>query len=165
MNITYRPIQKKDNLAVKELIQNVFVEFDAPREGTVFADPEMEDLFGLFEKTPKSIFYVAEKEGEVLGCCGVYPTEGLPPNVAEMVKLYLSSGARGKGIGKTLMDKCMESAQAFGFGSLYIESIPEFENAVKLYERQGFVRLKKPLGDTGHFTCSIWMLKNLGLQS
>ncbi|WP_215225887.1 GNAT family N-acetyltransferase [Echinicola shivajiensis] len=161
MNIQYRPIQIKDNQAVKELIQNVFVEFDAPREGTVFADPDMEDLYGLFERTSKSVFWIAEASGEILGCCGVYPTEGLPREVAELVKFYLAPSSRGKGIGKALLKKCTESAQELGFKSLYIESIPEFENAIGLYKRQGFRRLDQPLGDSGHFTCTIWMLKEL----
>ncbi|UCS94287.1 GNAT family N-acetyltransferase [Echinicola marina] len=161
MHIKYRLIQKKDNQAVKELIQNVFVEFDAPREGTVFADPEMEDLHGLFERTPQSVFWLAEADGEVLGCCGIFPTEGLPIKVAELVKFYLSPQSRGKGIGKELLKKCTQSARELGYQSLYIESIPEFENAIGLYEKQGFKRLEQPIGDSGHYTCSIWMLKEL----
>lgn len=161
MKITFRPIKKEDNQAVKKLIQQVFEEFDAPREGTVFADPEMEDLYGLFAQMPGSIFWLAEEGDEILGCCGIFPTEGLPDKCAELVKFYLSSHARGKGIGKTLMEKCTESARSMGYNSLYIESIPQFSSAVSLYERQGYVRLDKPLGDSGHFTCTIWMLKKL----
>ncbi|GGF32994.1 GNAT family N-acetyltransferase [Echinicola rosea] len=161
MTVIYRTIKKEDNPAVKVLIQQVFIEFDAPREGTVFADPEMDDLFGLFERTRNASFWLAMLEDEVLGCCGIFPTVGLPKGCAELVKFYLSPKARGKGIGRTLMEKCTASAQALGYDSLYIESIPEFSNAVRLYEKQGFRRLEEPLGESGHFTCSIWMLKKL----
>ncbi|GGZ21065.1 N-acetyltransferase [Echinicola pacifica] len=158
---TYRLIEKEDNLAVKKLIQAVFEEYDAPREGTVFADPEMEDLHGLFERAEKAVFWLAEEDGNILGCCGVYPTSGLPSGLAELVKLYLDAGARGKGIGKTLMEKCIASAQDMAYEGLYLESIPLFGQAVSLYEKVGFRRLSKPLGDSGHFSCSIWMLKDL----
>ncbi|AGA77548.1 GNAT family N-acetyltransferase [Echinicola vietnamensis] len=161
MNITYRHIQKEDNQAVKELIQAVFVEFEAPQEGTVFADPEMDDLHKLFLQEKKAVFWVAAAKDQILGCCGIYPTAGLPDGCTELVKFYLSPKARGKGIGKTLMEKCTESALALGYDALYIESIPAFSNAVRVYEKQGFQKLDRPLGNSGHFSCSIWMLKKL----
>ena len=42
---------------------------------------------------------VIEENGEVMGGCGYYPTEGLPDGYAELVKLYLSPKVRGKGYG------------------------------------------------------------------
>ena len=38
MEITIRPIEKKDNLKLAQIIRAVFVEHDAPRVGTVYAD-------------------------------------------------------------------------------------------------------------------------------
>ena len=37
---------------------------------------------------------------KILGCCGVYPTSGLPEQCVELVKFYLPKESRGKGIGK-----------------------------------------------------------------
>jgi GNAT superfamily N-acetyltransferase len=56
-----------------------------------------------------SAYWVAEKEGKILGGCGIYPTKGLPENYAELVKFYLSSESRGKGIGKELMEMSFSS--------------------------------------------------------
>jgi putative acetyltransferase len=44
---------------------------------------------------------------------------------------------------------------------MYIETLPELEKAIRVYEKFGFSYLDKPLGDTGHFGCSVWMLKAL----
>ena len=48
-----------------------------------------------------------------------------------------------------------------GYTEMYIESLPDFTKAVRIYEKQGFQRLKQPLGNSGHTTCNIWMLKQL----
>lgn len=79
----------------------------------------------------------------------------------ELVKMYLLPVARGLGIGASLMNKCMATAKQMGFASMYIETLPELEKAIRVYEKFGFSYLDKPLGDTGHFGCSVWMLKAL----
>jgi putative acetyltransferase len=160
MKHTIRPVEKKDNLQLAGIIREVFEEHDAPREGTVYSDPTTDNLCELFLK-PKSILWVAVSNNEPVGCCGIYPSEGLPADCAELVKFYLSANARGKGIGKELMQKCIRSAIDFGYRQLYLESLPHFEKAIGIYEKEGFVRLNKPLGASEHKTCSIWMLKEL----
>ena len=47
-NFTLRPIEKRDNAALAQMIRSVFEEHDAPTEGTVYTDPTTDDLFGLF---------------------------------------------------------------------------------------------------------------------
>lgn len=155
-----RKVEKKDNPALAKMIRAVFEEHDAPKEGTVYSDPTTDHLYELFE-IPKSILWVAENNGELLGCCGIFPTKGLPENCAELVKFYLPKEARGKGIGKQLMEQSVASAKEFGYTQLYLESLPHYSKAINIYEKQGFVRLNQPLGDSGHGSCDIWMLKNL----
>jgi putative acetyltransferase len=55
----------------------------------------------------------------------------------------------------------MSKAKEMGFVSMYIETLPELKKAISVYEKFGFNYLDKPLGDTGHFGCSVWMLKSL----
>ncbi len=160
MGITFRPIEKKDNLVLAELIRTVFREFKIDRPGTVYTDPTTDNLFSLFQK-PGSAYWVAEENETVLGGCGIYPTEGLPEGCAELVKIYLVKGCRGKGIGKELMNLSTSWAKQFGYGQLYLESLPELNNAVGMYERAGFTTITKPLGNTGHFGCTLWMVKDL----
>lgn len=155
-----RQIKKEDNLSLATMIREVFHEHDAPQQGTVYSDPTTDNLYDLFQ-TEKSMLWVAEIDNEVVGCCGIYPTIGLQKNCVELVKFYLSAKSRGKGIGKTLMEKSIESAREFGYSELYLESLPIYSKAVSIYEKQGFVKLDKPLGDSGHTTCDIWMLKQL----
>ena len=160
MSIIIRPIEKKDNPFIAELIRKVFREFKVDQPGTVYTDPTTDNLYKLF-KTPKSMYWVAEENEKLLGGCGVYPTEGLPENCAELVKFYLSSESRGKGIGKELMERSFGSAKEFMYTQLYLESFPELGKAVGMYEKAGFRYIDKPLGNSGHYACNIWMIKIL----
>lgn len=160
MAITYRKIQKSDNEGVAKMIRNVFIEYDAPKEGTVFTDPTTDNLHPIFT-VPNAILWVAEQDGVIVGSCGVFPTENLPDNCIELVKFYVSDKVRGTGVGKELMIKSEQSAIDFGYSQIYIESLPAFNNAVRIYTKQGYQLLEKPLGNSGHFGCDIWMVKDL----
>lgn len=142
------------------MIKTVFEEFGAAKQGTVYTDPTTDSLFEVFQ-IEKAELFVANINNEIVGCCGIYPTEGLPSNCVEIVKFYISNKARGLGIGTKLFDKCETFALKNSSNQLYIESIPEFNKAISIYKRLGFKSLKERLGNSGHFGCDIWLSKEL----
>lgn len=160
MDIAFRLIEEKDNKEIAELIRTVFREFNIHRPGTVYFDPTTDHLFELFSK-PGSEYWIADGNGIIIGGCGVYPTPGLPEGCAELVKFYLSASQRGNGIGRQLMEKTFDSAKRNGYRQLYLESLPELSRAISLYEKAGFKFITGPMGESGHFGCNIWMLKDL----
>ena len=160
MDLIIRPIQPEDNVQIAKVIRGALEDFNANKPGTVYFDPTTDDLFTLF-KTPNSAYYIALLNDEIVGGCGIYPTENLPDGYAELVKIYLHKTARGKGIGKALMLKCFEKAKELNYQHLYLESMPELNIAVGMYQKLGFKNLDKPLGNSGHFGCNIWMVKDL----
>lgn len=161
MKYTIRKIKKSDNRTLAEIIRTCFVEFGAPLTGTVYSDPTTDNLFKLFQEKENAVCFVAEAESEIFGCCGIYPTDGLPEKYAELVKFYLSPSARGKGIGKALFEKSIQAAVEMKFKYLYIESQPSFSKAVKMYQKYDFKYLDHSLGNSGHDNCDVWMLKKL----
>lgn len=160
MSILIRPIEEKDNVKLAGLIRSVLTEHGMNKPGTVYTDPTTDNLFDLF-KVNNSCYWVVEQGDAILGGCGLYPTEGLPKNCVELVKLYLSQELRGLGIGKKLMEMCTEAAINLGFTQIYLESMPELNSAVGLYEKLGYSTLNKPMGNSGHFACDLWMVKTL----
>ncbi len=160
MEITLRKIEKKDNEVLAKIIRSCFHDFKVATQGTVYEDPTTDNLSELFKQNNSALF-VAEIGGEVGGCCGIFPTDGLPENCAELVKFYIDKKFRGKGLGKSLMEKSIDFAKDSGYESIYIESLPEFSTAVSIYEKQGFTYLEKPLGNSGHSGCNLWMIKHL----
>lgn len=155
-----RSALKEDEPHLASIVRATFIEFDAPREGTVYSDPTTDHLFDLFNRSDAQL-WVAVLNSEVVGCCGIYPTQGLPDKVAELVKFYLTTSARGSGVGKALMHKSISSAKELGYEKLYLESMPQFSNAVNFYKRLGFIELTAPMGNSGHTSCSIWMMLSI----
>jgi len=159
-NINIRTIQPSDNPQLAIIIRNALTEFGANKPGTVFYDDTTDHLYELFQKTG-SIYYVAEKDGDIVGGAGIFPSQGLPERTCELVKMYLSPSGRGLGLGKKLIDKCLEFAGSYGYKQVYIETLPELKKAVSVYKKFGFENLNGPLGNTGHFGCDVWMLKKI----
>jgi len=158
--IQIRNIQIQDNAAIAKVIRGALTEFGANKPGTVYYDDSTDHLFELFQ-VPGAVYFIAEKEGEVLGGGGIYPTQALPDGTCELVKLYLHKDARGTGLGKQLLLKSMEWAKNNGYTQVYLESMPELSKAVSIYENVGFKRILQPLGNSGHCGCDIWMIKDL----
>jgi len=158
--VTIRTIQPGDNNALATIVRNSLAEFGANHPGTVYYDDSTDHLYELFQNI-NSIYFVALLRDEIAGGGGIFPSAGLPADTCELVKMYLKNTARGFGIGKMLIEKCIEFATAKGFKKIYIESMPELKKALGIYEKFGFRYLDGPMGNTGHFGCDIWMLKEL----
>ena len=158
--IKLRTIQKEDNVQLAQIIRDTLTEFKANKPGTVYYDETTDHLFELFQK-PGSIYYVALMDDEIVGGGGIYPSDGLPNGTCELVKMYLLPEARGIGLGKRIIEECLAFAKENGYMQVYIESMPELENALKVYEKFGFKYISAPLGNTGHHGCEKWMLRSL----
>jgi putative acetyltransferase len=159
-NIKIRKIQFEDNRELAIIVRNSLAEFGANKPGTVYYDDTTDHLYELFQE-PGSMYYVAEQDGTIFGGAGIFPSEGLPEGTCELVKMYLKSEVRGQGLGRLLIDQCLQFAKGFGYIQVYIETMPELKKAVSVYEKYGFEYLSGPLGNTGHFGCDVWMLKTL----
>ncbi len=160
MSITIRTIQPADNPFLSRIVKETLAEFGANHPGTVYYDATTDALFELFQKE-RSVYYVAEKDGEIVGGGGIYPTDGLPADTCELVKMYLLPQARGTGLGRTLIEKCLAFAKEAGYNYVYLETMPELKQALNVYAKFGFEFLKGPMGNSGHTGCSLWMLKRI----
>ena len=159
-NIFIREIQRGDNEAIAKVIREVFVQDGYPKTGTAFADFKLDFMYEAYD-FPRSVYYVVEENGEILGGAGVSPLENARENICELQKMYFIAQARGRGIGLQMIQKCLESAKVFAYEKCYLETLPEMVVAQNLYKKVGFEYLNESMGNTGHTTCPIWMLKKL----
>ncbi len=159
-NCIIRKIEKKDNQAVAQLIRNVFDELNIPKVGTAYADSYLDFMFEEYNK-PKSVYFVVEHGGKIIGSAGVAPLENEVETICELQKMYFLPEARGLGIGSQMMKLCLQAAKDFGFQKCYLETMPFMNDAQKLYKKVGFEYICSPMGSTGHVSCPVWMLKEL----
>lgn len=158
--IVIREIKPKDNTPLEAVIRACFYEFKIPLKGTAYEDPETKKMFESYQNDD-DIYYVIEKNGEVLGGAGVKPLRNFEGNICELQKMYFSPKVRGEGYGKQMFETCLNAAEKLGYEKCYIESAPQLKAAIHVYESFGFTHLKGPLGNTGHSSCSVWMIKDL----
>lgn len=153
-----REIQKRDNQQVKEVVQKVLVEMGVPKVGTAYEDKALNNMYAEYDK-PRMAYFVVEENGKILGGAGIAPLEKADPEICELQKMYTLPEARGRGVGAKIMEKCLAYAKSEGFKQCYLETLPYMENARKLYGRSGFKSLQEPMGDTGHYNCTMWMIR------
>lgn len=158
-----RTILPSDNPILARIVKDTLAEFGANHPGTVYYDSTTDALYELFQR-PGAVYNVAEVDGEIIGGGGIYPTEGLADDTCELVKMYLLPAARGLGLGRLLIEKCIDQAGRLGYKKIYLETMPELKQALKVYEKFGFEYLKGPMGNSGHTGCSLWMLKSLRFE-
>lgn len=155
-----RAIEIHDNAAIAKILRDSLSEHGAAKPGTAYFDESTDYLFEFFQK-PNCAYFVAQVDDIVVGGVGIYPTDNLPSGVCELVKMYIAKDFRGFGIGKALMAVALKFAKSMDYSAIYLESMPELDKAVSIYNHMGFKNLDAPLGSTGHFSCPIWMLKEI----
>lgn len=158
--IVIREIEVEDNPKIAKAIRSVLVEMGAPKVGTAYEDRSLDAMKETYTDLKKAYFVLAQ-DNEILGGAGIAPLENYNGNVCELQKMYFLPEARGKGLGAEMMKTCLNFAKQAGFNHCYLETLPYMQDAQKLYRKVGFKSLSEPLGDTGHYSCTVWMLKDL----
>ncbi|MGB3152517.1 MAG: GNAT family N-acetyltransferase [Maribacter sp.] len=155
-----REIKREDNAIVARVIRKVLVDLGVPKVGTAYADTALDHMFENYN-VPKATYFVVEESDHILGCAGVAQLENYDGNVCELQKMYFLEEARGRGLGKQMIETCLLRAKEFEFEKCYLETMPYMKEAQKLYKKFGFEYIDAPMGNTGHYSCPVWMLKTL----
>ena len=155
-----REIKKEDNPQIASVIREVFISDNYPKVGTAFVDTQLDFMFEAYDK-PRATYFVVEGNGKIIGGAGISQLENTTENICELQKMYFLQEARGKGIGFQMIQQCLEKATELGYQKCYLETLPEMLTAQHLYKKVGFEYLCEPIGNTGHTTCPVWMIKKL----
>lgn len=158
--VEIREIRPDDNREVARLIRRVLEEMGVPKVGTAYADKALEDMYAEYD-VPGATYFVVEEKGQIIGGSGIAKLQDFQGPVCELQKMYFLERARGRGIGSKMIGICMDRAREYGFEQCYLETMPNMESAQILYKRNGFEPITAPMGNTGHFSCPVWMLKQL----
>jgi GNAT superfamily N-acetyltransferase len=113
--------------------------------GQVLIDEPSDDL----------LLFLAREGAEVLGCFGLRLSN---PPFAEVKRVYVTPQARGRGVGRAMMDFAEQVALAHGAVTMRLDVRDDLIEARGLYEKCGYVPVE-PFNDdeyVGH-----WLAKDL----
>ena len=97
------------------------------------------------------LLLVVDPAGDVVGTAGIRLLE---PGVGEIKRMWIRPACRGLGLGRQLMDGCLEEARALGCGILRLDSERRLEAALGLYRSYGFREIPDYNGNP---RAEIWM--------
>jgi putative acetyltransferase len=120
-------------------VRDLFLEYAASLNFSLcFQDfeTELEGLPGAYAP-PQGTLLLAQSGGEFAGCVGVRP---LAAGRCEMKRLYVRGQYRGTGLGRRLAERAIAFARSAGYRSMLLDTLPQMEQATRLYRELGFVR-------------------------
>ena len=83
-------------------------------------------------------FWVIELQNTIVGMGAYYPIKRRK-NSVEICKMYLLPVARGKGLGRYLLQELENAIALAGFAQIWLETASVLAEAVKLYETSGYL--------------------------
>ena len=131
-----RSATNADAASVKALVFTVLAEYElrSDPEGT---DADLDDLEGQYISRGGAFDVVQDADGEIVGSVGLFPVDS---TTCELRKMYLKPHARGRGLGKRLLEHALSRARALGFSRVTLETAAVLREAIGLYTKYGFRR-------------------------
>lgn len=158
--VLLRPIRRDDDPEMARIIREVMTEVGATGAGSGFHDAEVDAMSRAYGPD-RAVYYVLEESGRLIGGAGIAPLPGADDDVCELRKMYVRPGGRNRGLGRALMERCLDGARRLGYRKVYLETLDSMHQARALYAKHGFVPVDRPMGNTGHSGCNRWFLKIL----
>ncbi len=84
---------------------------------------------------PEGRLLLAREGDTVLGCAALRRVD---ESTCEMKRVYVRPTARGRNIGRLLVEAILKEAKFVGYSRLCLDVLPEFTTAQKLYQSMGF---------------------------
>jgi GNAT superfamily N-acetyltransferase len=108
-----------------------------------------------YDGTTGVLLLVVDPGQEIVGTAGI---RLLTPGTGELKRMWLRPALQGKGLGRRLLNVCLDEAKRLGCGTLRLDSQTKLEAAVRLYRAHGFTEIP-PYNDNPR--ADIWMERAL----
>lgn len=105
---------------------------------------------------PGGRIFMALEAGEPVGCVALL---ALADGGFEVAKMTVAESQRGTGLGRLLMQRCIDAAMQAGAPRLYLETNSSLAPALALYRAMGFKALAPQA--TEYSRCDVWMERRL----
>lgn len=155
------PICAEDDEKIATIVRGNLEHYGLDIPGTAYFDPELNHLSAFYNALPDSRIYfiLKDSQGQVAGGIGLAEFSHFD-RCAEIQKLYLADREKGKGLGRTLLERAEKQAVEMGYRRLYLETHSNLKEAIALYEKMGYKLLPKP-DFVVHTTMNCFYMKEL----
>jgi ribosomal protein S18 acetylase RimI-like enzyme len=131
--------------AIRAVLEAAYRQFASQVPASIY-DPYIADILDLDTRARDGRLLVAERAGHIVGTVTFYDDAaaegvGWPAGWAGLRALGVDPAARGLGIGRLLMDACVDRARQAGASVLCLHTAVIMTAAIALYERMGFQRV------------------------
>ena len=156
-----KAITKEYDADLAKLIRSSLKAHALDIPGTAYFDEGLDHLSEIYLSEPdrRAYFILVEEDGSLAGGVGLAECP-LFEDCAELQKLYLADGAKGRGLGYRLIEAVEQAARARGYQRIYLETHTNLQAAMHIYEKSGYVQIEKPAAVV-HATMNRFYLKEL----
>ncbi len=98
-------------------------------------DVDLDDLERNYFARGGCFQVVENADRQIVGCAGLYP---LGEHRAELCKMYIEKPARGRRLGRQLLENLLDAAVRGGFQEVWLETNSVLTEAITLYRKYGF---------------------------
>ncbi|MDQ2717060.1 MAG: GNAT family N-acetyltransferase [Chloroflexota bacterium] len=146
IHLSIRDAREDERPTIQAVTLAAYEEYAAVLPRPLWEGYRQQLLLTLDEEEPVERI-VAESEGSIVGSVLLYPSQaqaysGVEVGIGwpEVRLLAVAPGVRGQGVGSALMDECERRARRAGATMLGLHTTDMMREAVRLYERRGFIR-------------------------
>ncbi|WP_162823810.1 GNAT family N-acetyltransferase [Lysobacter sp. TY2-98] len=143
-----RRIERHEAARLAALLRRLFVEAYADCSAPANVEAYLDDAFGVAQQTrelddPAHPAWVVEHDDEWLGVLQVRLPSTPPPQVdllrpAQLHRIYLTTAAIGRGLGRRLLDIALDTARRGGADGLWLSVWQRAPGPIAVYQRAGF---------------------------
>lgn len=148
-----RPVPADDEAARRllgEYLGEIERRLGRPLEPSEYPDPDPGEL-----EPPGGRLVVAFDGDEPIGCGAV---RLVAPGVAELKRMYVAPGARGRGLGRELLAELERTAGELGCHTVRLDTMATMPEAAALYRSAGYA----PIEDyNGNPLAGVWLERQI----
>jgi predicted N-acetyltransferase YhbS len=153
--IVVREAEEDDLDRVVGVLRAANVEFEALLSPAFFR-AYLANVLDVRSRLDESQLFVACEGDRIVGVITLYPDAskegwGLPSDWTGIRTVAVEPSARGLGIGRRLVQHCIERSRALGANAVCLHSASFQAAAIVMYERVGFRRAREFDRDAGEF--------------
>lgn len=135
-----RPATSDDHDPVRAVVSAVLAEYGITPD-PADADLDLVDIDAAYF-SGGTLDVVTDPEGRVVGSCGIVR---LDDERCELKKMYLLPVARGRGVGRRLLDRAIAFARGRGFRRIELTTASVLAEAIAMYRRHGFTPIQRDM--------------------